>query len=320
MSLHQSVYVYLKNIHGIVQNDYMIDRRLLILRAVAHHGTITAAAEAMRLTPSAVSHQLRQLARELNVELLEPRGRNVVLTPAATTLLEHTDTLLADWEAARAALSAHIAGQAGRLRLAGFSTAAAALLVPAAARLTQTHPQLEVQLTETEPAACFAALLSEQADIAVVVVTPDLPPATDPAFDQQPLLDDPLDLLVPAEHRLAGRASVPLAEAARESWIVGTPGGSYHQLVHVACSAAGFAPDIVHYATEWDTGAALVAAGLGVALVPRLAQLPPHPVVRVPLRGDPSPARHILTSIRAGSGDQPAIAAGLHALHTIAHS
>lgn len=302
-----------------MQNGYMIDRRLQLLRAVAHYGTITAAAEAMQLTPSAVSHQLRQLARELDVALLEPTGRNVVLTPAARTLLAHTDTLFADWEAARAALFAHTIGQAGQLRLVGFSTAAAALLVPAAARLAQTHPQLQVQLTETEPAACFAALLSGQADIAVVVATPDLPPATDTAFEQQRLLDDPLDLLVPAGHRFATRTSVPLAAAAHEPWIVGTPGGSYHQLVHVACNAAGYAPAVAHYATEWDTGAALVAAGLGVALVPRLAQLPPHPVVRVRLRGDPSPSRHILTGIRAGASEQPAITVGLQALRTVAH-
>jgi DNA-binding transcriptional LysR family regulator len=102
------------------------------------------------------------------------------------------------------------------------------------------------------------------------------------------------------------------------SRIAGTPGTAYHQLVLLACASAGFAPGIAHYADEWDLGAALVARGFGVALVPRWAHLPVgYPILRIPLSEQPAPMRHILTAVRAGSGDQPAIAGGLNALREI---
>lgn len=149
----------------------------------------------------------------------------------------------------------------------------------------------------------------------MVVAVPSLPPSNDPRFDQATLLDDPLDLLVPAHHALAGRTSVALRDAADESWILDRPGRPLHQLVQSACAAAGFSPSVAHEAAEWDTGAALVDAGLGVALIPRLARLPEgYRVTRVPLRGDPTPSRRILTAVRRGSRQQPAIASALAAL------
>jgi DNA-binding transcriptional LysR family regulator len=120
---------------------------------------------------------------------------------------------------------------------------------------------------------------------------------------------------VPAEHPLAGRSSVLLSEAAGEPWLADRPGRPHHRLVLTACAEAGFTPAIAHEAAEWDTGAALVAAGLGVALAPRLARLPAgYSVVRVPLRGDPSPARHILTGVRRGRREHPVLAEALRVL------
>lgn len=298
----------------------MIDYRLQVLDAVQRHGTITAAAEALHLTPSAVSHQIRALARELELTLLEPAGRNVRLTSAAHTLLAHADVLFAQWENAQAELAAHRAGGlSGRLRLCGFSTAAAAFLPDAAARLREAYPRLSVQIIETEPGPAFDLLASGQADTAVVVATPGIPPATDARFDQQRLYDEPLDLLVPADHPYAGSQSIALYDAATDPWIVGTPGGAYHHLVLLACASASFSPTIAHYANEWDTGAALVSQGFGVALLPRLAHIPVHHhTVRLPLYGEPAPIRHILTATRAGSSHQPAISAGLNALRHVA--
>ena len=107
----------------------MIDRRLRGAAGHRRHGTVTAAAEVCRLTPSAVSHQMQALARELDVALLEPVGRGVRLTPAAQTLLEHGETLAAQWEQARAELAAHRAGGiTGRCASAAFSTAAAVVV------------------------------------------------------------------------------------------------------------------------------------------------------------------------------------------------
>lgn len=286
---------------------------------LAAHGTVTAVAQALNYTPSAVSHQLRTLARDLQVTLLIHEGRRVRLTPAARTLLTHVDDLYAQWETIRAELARSAGKQAGSLRLCGFSTAAAALLPFVASRVVETHPLITVRIIEADPEDCFNLLLADKADVAVVVATASLPPNTDPRFDQQPLLDDPLDLLVPTNHRLAGYASVLLSQTADEPWLLDRPGRPHHELVRTACAAAGFTPTVAHEAAEWDTGAALVAAGLGVALVPRLARLPAgYPIVRVPLRGDPSPMRHIVTGVRRGSRTQPVLADALDALETIA--
>ena len=155
--------------------------------------------------------------------------------------------------------------------------------------------------------------------MAVVVALSTLPPTTDPRFEQQHLLEDPLDLLVPEGHRLAGQETVELRELAAEPWIMDRPGRPYHELLQTACTGAGFTPSVAHYAAEWDTGAALVGAGLGIALVPRLAHVPAaYPVVRVPLHGDPAPARHLRTGIRRGSAEHPAVAAALAALREAA--
>lgn len=297
----------------------MIDRRLHVLQAIARHGTVTAAAEVCRLTPSAVSHQMQALARELDVALLEPLGRTVRLTPAARTLLAHAETLTAQWEHARADLAAHRAGGVGgTLRFAGFSSAAAVVVPRALDHLRREHPTLRTHLRESEPARSFDLLAADDTDIAVVVATPSIPPASDAAFDQHPLYDEPLDILVGPDHPLVGHDGVALSDLAADPWICGNRGRAYHQLVTLACTTAGFAPDIAHFADEWDTGAALVARGFGVALVPRLADLPAHhDTHRVPIRTPPVPTRRVITAVRAGSPDQPTIAAGLEALRHV---
>lgn len=290
-----------------------------MLRVVASHGTVTAAARALSYTPSAVSHQLAGLSRELGVPLLVQQGRGIRLTPAARVLLRHADELYARWEEIRAEVAAAGDEGVGTLRLCGFSTAAAALLPAVAGRVRAEHPGWQVRIIEADPEECFDLLLADEVDVAVVVATATIPPSTDPRFDQHPLLEDPLDLLLPADHPLATEPSLPLARTAGEPWIVDRPGKPYRQLVVTNCATAGFTPTIAHEAAEWDTGAALVAAGLGVALVPRLARLPAgYAIARVPVHGDPTPVRHILTSIRRGSGNRPPISTALTALEDLA--
>jgi DNA-binding transcriptional LysR family regulator len=297
----------------------MIDRRLKVLQAISRHGTVTLAAEVCGLTPSAVSHQMKTLAREVDIVLLEHVGRSVRLTAAAETLLSHAAVLTAHWEQARADLAAHRASEVtGSLRLCGFSTAAAVVAPAALTRLRARHPALRVHLRETEPARAFDLLVAGDTDLVVVVATPGIPPRSDPAFEQRPLYLEPLDLLVGPDHPLADRGAVALSDFATDPWIVGTPGRAYHQLVMLACTTAGFHPAVAHHADEWDTGAALVARGFGVALVPRLANLPAHHETRrIPLAGPSVPARHVLTAARAGASTQPTIAAGLAALRHV---
>jgi DNA-binding transcriptional LysR family regulator len=293
----------------------MIDPRLNVLRAVAELGTVTAAAETLRFSPSAVSHQLRTLSRDLGVPLLERDGRGVRLTAGAQVLVRRSDELYERWEEIRSDLADIDPDQITSLRLCGFSTAASALLPYVTSYVVKKYPRCKVRIIEAGPEECFDLVLTQQADLAVVVATSGIPPSSDSRFDQEPLLDDPLDLLVPADHHLATRESVLLSEAAGESWIMDRPGSPHHSLVLTACAAAGFTPSVAHQSSEWDTGAALVGAGLAVALIPRLARIPTgDPVVRVPLRGDPAPARHLLTAVPAGSRRHPAIATALAAL------
>ncbi|PXY51681.1 LysR family transcriptional regulator, partial [Virgibacillus profundi] len=130
-----------------------------VLRAIARHGTVTAAAEVCRMTTAAASHQMQAFGRELGLVLMEQQGRGVRLTPAARTLLAHGETLTAQWERAKADLAAHRAGDVGgRLRFCGFSTAAAAVVPQALERLRRERPGLELQLLETEPARSFDLL------------------------------------------------------------------------------------------------------------------------------------------------------------------
>jgi DNA-binding transcriptional LysR family regulator len=304
----------------------MIDRRLRVLQAIARHGTVTAAAEVCRLTPSAVSHQMQALARELDLTLLEHVGRNVRLTPAARALLVHAEGLTERWEHAQAELAVHRTGGAageatGTLRFCAFSTAASVVVPKALSLLGEAHPELRVVLLESEPARAFDLIAAGESEIGVVVATPSIPPASDGAFDQQALYDEPLDLLVGPGHPLAGLEGVALRDVADDPWIVGTPGRAYHQLVLLACTSAGFAPRVAHHVDTWDAGAALVSRGFGVALVPRLVDLPGSDrSQRIPITSPPVPSRHVLTAVRAGSQAQPGIAAGLAALRRVSAS
>ncbi|WAU79844.1 LysR family transcriptional regulator [Streptomyces sp. Qhu-G9] len=296
----------------------MIDlRRLHVLRAVEHYGTVTAAARALHLTTSAASQQVRQLARELGVDLLEPQGRGVRLTPAGRSLITHADAIQARWDRAELDLRADHAVPAGLLRVSGFPMAISVLLAPMAAHLRERHPRLAVGIREAEVPESFDLLFEGETDLAIVEATPRNPPLGDARFDQQPLLDDPFDLVVPDTHRLAGRGRVDLAEAAREDWIAQVPDSPCRPHVLSACGAAGFTPDVVHQARDWNVMAHLVAHGLGVALIPRLAHLTPHlPITRVRCTGDPH--RKLLTCTRAGGHERPAVAAALGELRELA--
>ncbi|MGP3973716.1 LysR family transcriptional regulator [Streptomyces sp. 8N114] len=310
----------------------MIDPRLQTLRVLHRCGTVTATAEALHLTPSTVSQQLRQLAARLDLRLLEPVGRRVRLTPAALALLEHADALHAHWEAAAAELATHRRGGAGRLRFTSISTALATLVAPAAARLRQEWPQAAVEISEDPTEDRHGLLLSGAADIAVVLPSPDSPSPDDRQFRQHPLLTEPQDLLVPDDHRFArhspdardargaqGTAGVTLADAAEESWIRAGDPNDQHQLLQAACAAAGFTPRVAQAAVDWTAVASLVAHGFGICLIPRLARVPAGlPVTRVPLSGVHAPIRRILTCVRRGAEQQPLIAYGLAALQEAA--
>lgn len=296
-------------------------RRLHVLRMVAEHGTVTAAAGALHLSPSAVSHQLRQLANELGVTLVEANGRGIRLTTAGRRVVAHADTLHAAWEQARADLADLTDGEAGLLRMCGYPTGVAGLLAPAAERLRDRWPDVTIEITEIETAEGFDLLLAGETDVAVVVPDPDSPPQDDGRFLQHPLYAEALDLLVPASHPLATRSEpVDLAEAANEPWIVPDAARcDFAPIVRAACASAGFTPRAAHSVHTNVAIAGMVARGHGVALLPRLSPLASDDdLVRVPLAGDPPPSRRLITAVRRGSDGQPLIARGLDAIREVA--
>lgn len=296
----------------------MIDlRRLHVLRAVDHYGSVTAAANALHFTPSAASQQIRQLGRELGVTLLEPVGRKVRLTTSAHSLLAHADAIHERWEQAEIELRAERAEPVGLLRLSAFPTALSSLVAPATARLRERYPELDVRLREDPVRSTFDLLFEGAVELGVVEMTPENPPLADPRFDQRSLLDDPFDLLVRSDHRLAGREQIDLVEAADEDWILPPETVPCRAQTLSACTAAGFTPVGVHEAVEWYATAALIANGLGVALVPRMVHVPPHlPVVRVPCAGNPS--RKHLTATRRGAREHAGVAAAVRMLEELA--
>src|SRR4051794_16609840 len=145
-------------------------RRLKVLRELDQHGTVTAAAAALHLTPSAVSQQLSGLARELGVPLLEKDGRGVRLTGQGSVLLRHAEAVAEQLERARAELAGFEAGTLGRVRIGSLSTGIAAVVAPALAQLRSIAPGLRIQVTEYEPTTAFDRLDTGEFDVVVSVV------------------------------------------------------------------------------------------------------------------------------------------------------
>lgn len=293
----------------------MIDPRLHVLRTLRSHGTVTAAAYALHLTPSTVSHQLKQLAHETGIRLLEPTGRRVRLTQAAELLLEHADVLHAQWERAKVDLDALAAGEMGSLRLCGLASTVSAFIAPAAKHLREANPGVRLHLAAVESDEAFRMLESGDADIAVINPIDTTPSPSDRRFEQHFLVEDLEDLLVPVGHPFAERESVALADAADEEWVSTPACVDQEQLFLSVTAAAGFSPNIAHRADAWFSASGLVCTGFGVTLYSRLAPVPTgHAVVRVPIHGSPVPTRRLFTAVRRGSTEQPAIARGLAAI------
>ncbi|THV26253.1 LysR family transcriptional regulator [Glycomyces paridis] len=294
----------------------MIDlRRLHVLRAVAHHGTVSGAAKALHMSTSAASQQIRLLSKDLGVPLLEPVGRGVRLSAAAHILIAHIDAIEAMWRLAEAEIQATEGEPSGLLRLCGFPTAIATLLAPLVDTARDRHPALELRLRESEASESFDLLFAGDADLALVEATPDNPPPEDIRFDARTVFNDPFDLVVPGDHRCADAADVDLRDLARDPWVLGVPGSMHRRHVLTACSNAGFRPTVTGEAREWLVIAVMAAHRMGVALIPRLVDLPHHlDLVRVPVSGPFTPFRHFQAVTLRGGARRPAVAAVMELL------
>jgi DNA-binding transcriptional LysR family regulator len=295
----------------------MIDvRRLKVLKAVVDTGSVSAAAESLSYTPSAVSQQVSALERETGALLLERIGRGVRPTDAALLLCEHASRILASIHEAEEALASLRSGRAGRVRVGAFPTAGSTVVPGALADFQRRLPNVALDLTVLEPAVAIASLRAGTIDVAVVVES--FGPGHEPldGLCRRHLLADPFRVVMPRHHRLAARRVVDLRSLAGERWIsVSSCPGHCQQVVDDACHQAGFEPCYGLEADEYPTAQGFVAAGLGVALVPSLAlgtAVYPHVAVRR-VKGEP-PVRQVWAASRPTMADQVPVRAMLDAL------
>ncbi|MET7637424.1 LysR family transcriptional regulator [Streptomyces sp. NPDC005438] len=288
-------------------------RRLHILRAVADHRTVTAAAAALYLTPSAVSQQLSALEQETGHRLVERHARGVRLTPAGEILLQHANTVLAQLERAEAELAAYGSGSAGTVTLAAFATGIDLVVAPALVRLARTAPGIRVRVQDAEGDASLPMILDRQVDVAVAVEYRGAP--GDPRLTRVPLYAEPFDAVVPAGHHLAATGRVRLSALAEEPWIGPYPGNPCHDVVVLACERDGFSPGLEHHSDDFRAVVALASAGAGVALVPRsaLRGMDLAGVVVRPVDGA-APTRRVFAAVRSGAEEHPLIQPVLEAL------
>ncbi|MGW1976798.1 LysR family transcriptional regulator [Streptomyces sp. NPDC001889] len=294
----------------------MIDpRRLRILRAVADHRTVTAAASALYLTPSAVSQQLSALEQETGHTLLIRSGKGVRPTAAGEILLTHTHAVLAQLERAEAELAAYAGGAAGEVTVAAFATGIAEVVAPAMGVLAAGHPGIRIRVRDAEGDESLPLVLDGEADLAVAVEYRGAPGDDGLRLSRVPLYAEPFDAVLHRDHPLAASGRVALAELAGSDWIGPYPGNPCHDMVLLACELAGFQPRLVHSSDDFHAVVALAGAGAGVALVPRSAlrgTVPQNVVVR-PVSG-PAATRRVFAAVRRGAEDHPLISPVLEAL------
>ncbi|MGW5334529.1 LysR family transcriptional regulator [Streptomyces bauhiniae] len=291
--------------------------RLRTLHAFARYGSVSAAAEALHVTTSAVSQQLGKLEREAGQRLLAKNGRGVRLTDAGRLLSEHAARILSQVELAQSDLEAHRGQVAGELRMSAFPTAARGLFPAALADLRARHPALRLRSRELEPELGVAGVARGDLDLAVVLDWYNKPMPVPDGLVKEPLLDDPAEVALPAGHPLAGRDEVDLAEFAGDEWITWGEGEFCHEWLLFTLRSKGVEPVVGHRAGETHTQLALVAAGLGVCIAPLLGRDPVPPgAVLIPLKQ--RVRRHVYVLWRADADRRPSIRAAVDALRTAA--
>jgi DNA-binding transcriptional LysR family regulator len=298
----------------------MLDvRRMQVLREVVEHGSITAAATALGYTPSALSQQVSALEREAGIALLERTPRGVRPTEAGALLCAHAVAIGRQLDEAEAGLADLRNGHTGRVVVRYFATAGAALVAPAVAELRREHPGVVVDLRLTDPEDPLPEVREGRADLGVLVRSGARPEVDGIRFVH--LLDEGYAAVLPVGHPLAAHRTLDLAQLACEPWIGSTWRGPCHDALLAVCESAGFRPEFVVESEDYATAQAFVAAGLGVALLPRLA-LRGHrnPHVEVREVAGREPLRTIYAVTRASAPPHPPLTALLDALRGAAQS
>jgi len=277
--------------------------RLRVIEAVARHGSVTAAAKELHYSQPSVTHHLARLEAETGAQLLQRVGRGIRLTQAGQLLAVRAAEILGRIDAVDAELAAHVGLTAGRVRLAGFSSAIGSLIPGAVAALASTHPGLQIGLTDMHPPEALELLRTGKIDVAVVFRYDETEP--EPAGVRlHHLLDDPLYLLSSGQ----GQRIADLRDA---TWIAGCDRCRSHLLS--LCAEEGYEPQIGYTSDDMVVMQTLVAAGLGVTTMPGLA-LRAHRADGIVASELPGSRRHVYAATYGEPPDPPATVALLAAL------
>ncbi|MEE4591694.1 LysR family transcriptional regulator [Streptomyces sp. DSM 41524] len=276
--------------------------RLAQFAAVARHEHVTRAAQELGVPQSTLSRAMVRLEEDLGVSLFARRGRTVALTPAGRTFLRSVERALAEVDRAAESVRADADPAAGLVSF-GFLHTLGTETVPGLIRSFRVdHPRVRFQLVQNYGEAMIERMRAGGLDLCLTAPVPDAPDLVARRLDEQRLR-----LVVPDDHRLAGRRRVRLAEAASELFVTLEPGYGLRRITDALCAEAGFTPRIAFEGEEAETLRGLVAAGLGVALLPPPAV--PRPGVAELTVTAPRAVREIGVAWLDGHPDTPPVAA-----------
>jgi DNA-binding transcriptional LysR family regulator len=286
--------------------------RLKILDEVAHRGSFSAAADALDYTQSAISQQIAALEAEAGMILLQRHPRGVSLTAAGQTLVGHAEGILARLESAEAALGAIAGLRGGRLRMASFPTAGATLMPLAIATFRARYPDVELTLAEGEPEQIAPRLRAGEIDLALLFEFGEAGGADE--LTRVELLEDPLVLALPRDHRLLEKRKLRLEDLHGDAWVQTSSASPCARHVVRSCHAAGFEPNVAFESDDYQTVQGLVAAGVGVALIPELALTVVREDIAIRALSPRPPVRQVIAATPAGARLLPAAPAMLAVL------
>jgi DNA-binding transcriptional LysR family regulator len=292
--------------------------RLQVLCEVLNRGSFSAAAEALAYTQSAVSQAIARLEAETGAPLVLRDRRGVRATAAGATLAAHAETIFALVEAAEADVAAVLGVRSGRLRVASFPSAGATLMPLAVARFRREHPDISLTLAEGDPEEIAPRLRAGEFDLALLFQFPGVRERAGGGLRSVTLLEDPMHLALPAEHPLVSEPALTLADLREQQWVQTSASSPCARHVVRSCLAAGFEPYVAFESDDYDTVQGLVAAGVGVALIPRLALTSVHPGIVVRPLSPRSPTRKVTAATVSGAGASPAAQAMIGVLREVA--
>src|SRR4029453_16330623 len=279
-------------------------KQLRVLRAVAEHGSFSAAAEALSYTQPAISQQIAALEKRAGTTLVDRGSRGVRLTDAGQALVEHAEVVIARLAAAEAELEAIAGVRGGRVRMSSFPTAGASILPPAGGLFSERHPEVGLTFVAHHPEGAGQMLRAAELEVALAFTFRGM---SAPEFDRmyegielRHLIDDPMYLAIPRDHPAARKPRVRLQDVSEETWIQNDTTGPCGRLHLAACAAAGFEPKIGFISDDYNVVPGPNAAGVGVSLLPALALTNLREDIVVRSLGSKAPTRRIAAATLAG--------------------